>query len=297
MPEVPLYPVEAFFTDPVRSAATNSPDGTRLAYLAEHLGHLNVWVEDLETGEAHPVTHDARRSIKGYRWTADPRWLLYSQDEGGDEAWHVFRVDLRQPEQPAVDLTPFPGVVVHYELLRGEPCAALVTMNLRRPDEVDVHRVDVATGEITPVAENPGWVAGWVLGASGDVYARRLEEGGDETLLRWVPGGELVELVTFAGAHNPLSLVPLQVTPDGSGLWVGSNRHSEHTQLWYVDGSDGSETLLAARDGVSVDETGGVVPSLPAPLITDRATGELLAVRFLGERQELVVLDERFPRC
>ena len=42
---VQRYPVEAFFSDPVRAGASISKDGTRLAYLAPENGRLNVWIE------------------------------------------------------------------------------------------------------------------------------------------------------------------------------------------------------------------------------------------------------------
>jgi dipeptidyl aminopeptidase/acylaminoacyl peptidase len=288
------YPVEAFFSDPVRSGATISPDGTRIAYLAPENGRVNVWVEPVEGGDAVCVTHDHNRGVRSYRWTSDPRWMLYAQDDDGDECWHVFRVDLDSPDQPAVDLTPFPKVVVNYELLdKSFGLKALITMNRRRPDEVDVHRLDIVTGEIELVAQNPGHVAGWVLSPSGQLFAKTLADNGDETLHRW-DDGVLTPLTTFVGADNPLSVWPLQPTPSGDGLWVGSNRGTDNTRLVHISAVDGTETLVAGHEVLSLDETSGVAPTNPQALIRDRGTGELLAVRYLGERQEIEVLDPAF---
>lgn len=289
------YPVEAFFSDPIRAGASISPDGTRLAYLAPEHNRLNVWIEPVDGGEAVCVTHDHNRGIHAYRWTGDPRWLLYTQDDDGDENWHVFRVDLENPAAPAVELTPFPKVVVHFELLDEDPHLALITMNRRRPDEVDVHRLDIVTGEIELVAENPGDVSGWILSSSGAIFARTLDADGNETLNRWDAEQGVVPLATFSGADNPLSVQPQLPTPSGDGLWVGSNRHSENTQLVHVSAVDGTETVVAAHETLGVDETAGVRPAdTPSPLITSRATGEILAVRFLGDRQEIQVLDPAF---
>src|ERR1700712_5151692 len=111
MPLPEMISVEDLFSSPQRAAATISPDGTRLAYLAPWHDRLNVWVEDLTPGaEPRRVTADENRSIVIYQWTDDPRWMLYMQDSDGDENWHVYRVDLTDPGAPAVDLTPFPGV-------------------------------------------------------------------------------------------------------------------------------------------------------------------------------------------
>ncbi|MEV6984766.1 hypothetical protein AB0M95_26390 [Sphaerisporangium sp. NPDC051017] len=53
--------------------------------------------------------------------------MVYAQDDDGDECRHVFRVDLDDPQTPAVDLTPLPKVVVHYGLLDDDPAPALIT--------------------------------------------------------------------------------------------------------------------------------------------------------------------------
>jgi dipeptidyl aminopeptidase/acylaminoacyl peptidase len=285
--------VRDFFADPVRSGATLSPDGTHLAYLAPERNRLNVWLEPVGGGEAVCVTHDHNRGIHRYRWSGDPRWLLYAQDDDGDECWHVFRVDLDHPDEPAVDLTPFPKVVVHHELLAGDPRHALITMNRRRPDEVDVHRLDLLTGDIDLVAENPGNVAAWIVGPSGAIFATTLDEEGNSTIHRWDAETGLTALATFSGADNPLGVTPIQVTPNGDGLWVGSNRGSEHTRLVHISAVDGTETVVSVHDTLGIDETAAVA-QLPPALICDRATGELLAVRYLGERQAIDVVDERF---
>jgi hypothetical protein len=39
-----MISVEDFFAPPVQAAATISPDGTRIAYLAPWKNRLNVWV-------------------------------------------------------------------------------------------------------------------------------------------------------------------------------------------------------------------------------------------------------------
>jgi dipeptidyl aminopeptidase/acylaminoacyl peptidase len=291
----PHYPVEAFFADPVRTAPALAPDGTRLSYLAPRDGRLNVWVEPVDGGEAVCVTHDVRRGIRSYRWAVDPRWLLYLQDEGGDENWHLFRVDLEHPKQPAEDLTPYPGVTVEYELLPAEPTTALVTMNLRDRSLRDVYRLDLATGSYELLVQNPGDVAGWVFSASGRVFARSVDAAGNHVLNRWDQERGLVPLATFSGAAHPVTLSPLEATADGSALLVGSNESGEQTELVRVDASDGSVTVLASDEALSLDVTAAGMPgSVPPALIKRRADGRLLAARFLGERQQIRVLDPAF---
>ncbi|HVV75658.1 MAG TPA: S9 family peptidase [Mycobacteriales bacterium] len=289
------YPMSAFFANPKRSGATISPDGKQLGFLAEEHGRLNVWVLPFDSApnldDAVCVTHDHNRNITRYRWTADPRWLLYEQDTDGDENWHLFRVDLDDPAAAAVDLTPYPDVRVEYTMLASDPHAALIAMNRRRADVSDVFRLDIVTGEMELVAENPGDVIGWVLSASGTIVAR-VNTGTAETLYRWRPD-DRDEITSYDAAENPLGAVPMVITPDGTGLWLGSNRDREHTRLVHIDFETRAETVVASRDDVGVDETSNLQPVAP-PLICDAATGKPLAVRFLGERQQIEVIDPDF---
>ena len=59
-----LISVEDLFSAPERTAATISPDGTRIAYLAPWQNRLNVWVQDVD-GKEEPrcVTADETRSV------------------------------------------------------------------------------------------------------------------------------------------------------------------------------------------------------------------------------------------
>ncbi len=296
MPLPNLITVEEFFDSPVRAAAKISPDGTRIAFLAPSNGRLNVWVEDLDgDGPARVVTADATRSVQVFSWTTDPRWLLYQQDAGGDERWHLMRVDLEDPGAPAVDLTPFDGATSFLlDLPIARPGIAIVINNARKADEFDVLEIDIATGEITEVERNPGTVAAWVYGADGALFAATQDGDGAIAIRRWDPAArELRTIAEFDGIDYPLGVFPMVPAPDG-GLWLGSNRGTDRTRIVHVDRVTGEETEVDSHPTLDLDTTGLVAPSLPQPLIVDPRTGALLGVRYLGERGEIRALDARF---
>ncbi|WP_019203744.1 S9 family peptidase [Tsukamurella sp. 1534] len=304
MPENPapdspprLITVEEFFDSPVRAGAQISPDGTRLAFLAPRDNRLNVWVEDLDGDEpARCVTADSTRSVQMYHWTDDPRWLLYLQDRGGDEKWHLHRVDLDDPDAPAVDLTPFDGAMaLLMDLPRSRPGTVVVALNNRQVEEFDVHEIDIASGEMTLLERNPGNVAGWIPGPGGELYASVQNDDGDIEICRWDSAArELNRIALYDGADYPLGMFPVIATPDGGGLWLGSNRGSDRTRPVRLDVETGEETEVDSHPTLDLDTTGLVSPVLPSPLILDRKTGELLGVRYLGERQDIHALDPGF---
>ena len=292
-----LIAVEDLLRPPERARASISPDGTRIAFLAPWRNRLNVWIEHLDPGsEPRCVTADETRTVQDYRWTDDPRFLLYLQDDGGDENWHVFRVDLDDAGSAAVDLTPFPGSrVLDLTLPPARPGTAIVQLTGRGSAAIELHELDIATGELTQLSGAPGPVRSWRWIGDGTLLVEQLTDDGDIELLRTVPGSDELRPVTvFDGADHPLGVFPFEVTPDGTGVWVGSTRGSDRTRLARIDLVSGAETEVHSHPSFDLDTRALVLTTLPSPLIRHRRTGELLGARYLDERQVVHALDPHF---
>lgn len=295
-----LIDIEEFFADPEFSGASISPDGTRIAYRAPAHGRRNIWVRgiDQDHEDAVCVTHDARRGITTYYWTDDPRWLLYLQDTDGNEDWHLYRVDLDAPDEPAVDLTPLaPGSRVFGAEPSAEvPGTVLVWMN-QRPMFIDTFRIEVATGATTLHLEQtePGLT---VLLDRHDqpAFTTRLAEDGAFEFSTIDPGtGDERFLCRMGGAEHPMGVQPQLATPDGQGLLVGAYQDSDDLRLVRIDRETGVETVVAAVPGHSLDIMGTMAPDvLPPTVFRSRRTGAVLAARFVGDRPRIEVVDPRF---
>ncbi|WP_280276938.1 S9 family peptidase [Nocardia wallacei] len=295
-----LVAVEEFFADPEFSGASISPDGTRIAYRAPAHGRRNVWVRGIDEDheDAVCVTHDARRGITSYYWTDDPRWLLYLQDTDGNEDWHLYRVDLEAPDEPAVDLTPLaPGSrVFGAEPSAAVPGTVLVWMN-KRPHFIDAFRIDVARGTTTPHLEQSEPGATVLLDRSDrPAFASQLAEDGVFQFFTIDPStGEKHPLLRVGGAEHPMGAQPQLVTPDGQGLLLGAYQDSVDLRLIRVDRETGQQTVVAAVPGHSLDITGMMAPGvLPPTVFLSRRTGEVLAARFVGDRPRIEVVDPHF---
>lgn len=288
--------VEDFFGPPTRAKAALSPDGKKLAYLALWKNRMNVWIESVDApGDARCVTTEDR-GVVSYHWTRDPRWLLYSRDQGGDENLHVYRVDLEDPDAAAVDLTPYPGVrTMGLDLPAGRPGKVITQLNLRDRAQFDLVELDIATGDLTTLAQSSdGRVAGW-LHSERELFAVATTAEGDVELSRWdAATGEPTPVARFEGGDAPLGIYPMEVTPDGSGVWLGSNRGSDRLRLARLDLATGKEEEVDSHPQYDLDTRARVFPALPSPLIRSRLTGELLGVRYLGERQVIHALDPDF---
>lgn len=288
MTTAPLIPLDDFFGNPERVGAQISPDGQRIAYLAPEGGRLNVWVRTVGAEDDRCVTHDHTRGIFTYRWARDPGMLLYLQDTGGDENYHIFRVDLDAPDAPAVDLTPYDGVKVELLALPpGDPTGAVVALNKRDPGLFDAARLDLSTGELTTLLENPGTLGDFATDLAGHVVAAYGQTpDGDTEILAVQPDGSLRLLAHYAN-EDAGSL--LGVAPDGTALWVGSARDNDLVRLVRLDVQSGEETVIDEDSEADLES-----PDTRAPVLRGRADGELLAAIYVRDRVVIHPLTERF---
>jgi dipeptidyl aminopeptidase/acylaminoacyl peptidase len=249
-------------------------------------------VQDVDDdATARCVTADETRSVYIYRWTDNPRWMLYMQDSGGDENWHVYRIDLENPDTPAVDLTPFPGTRASFELPKRLPGKAIVQINKRNPELFDVYELDIATGELTLRAENPGNVVNWLSGPNGDLFTNTLTADGDVEISHWDPATSTLRPVkVYDGSDYPVGIFPVTITPDGKGIWLPSYENSDRSRLVLVDVAGGTETEVDSHPTFDL----GNQMVLPSPFILSQRTGDLIGARYYGERQLIHPLDPNF---
>ena len=104
-----LIPREVLFGNPEYASPSISPDGKLLTYIRPDEGVLNVFVRTIGASDDRVVTSDRYRGIRQYFWAEDSTTLLYLQDDGGDENFHLFGIDATKPGAAARDLTPFKG--------------------------------------------------------------------------------------------------------------------------------------------------------------------------------------------
>jgi dipeptidyl aminopeptidase/acylaminoacyl peptidase len=180
----------ALFGNPVRTQARLSPDGRFLSFLAPRAGVLNVWLAPLDDlNSARPITEDRRRGIREHYWALTGKHVLYLQDEGGDENWRVYSVDVESGAER--DLTPVDGVQAQVVGLSPDrPTIALVGLNDRDPQWHDLFEIDIVTGARERTETNAQGFAGYLedLQLRPRLALRTLEDGGGE-LLRRTPAG------------------------------------------------------------------------------------------------------------
>ncbi len=190
----PLIDRELFFGDPEIAGAQLSPDGQYIAFLKPFNGTRNVWVK--RTGEAfdkaRPLTADAKRPIPQFFWSRDGKYVLFVQDNAGDENYNVYAV--RPDQAPAAgkdvpearNLTSAQGArALIYAVPKGDPDGLLVGLNDRDKAWHDLYRVRISTGERTLLRKNAERIALWQFDLKDDLrLAVRTADNGDTEILR-----------------------------------------------------------------------------------------------------------------
>jgi len=292
----PLIDREVFFDDPKIAASQVSPDGTYMTFTKPYKGVENIWIKGIDEpfDAARPLTAD-ERPVPGYFWSEDSKYVLYVQDKGGNENFHVYAVDPKAaPEEatgvpPARDLTPLENVRAFiYAVPEATPGTILVGLNDRDPALHDVYSVDLATGERKLLIQNDANVASWVTDLDGKVRlaVRQTPDGGTEILR--VADGKLGDALYTCSWQETCS--PVRFHKDGKRVYLESNKGDDVdlVRLLLVDVATGESTVVESDPEGEVDFGGAVFSD---------ATEDLIATVYVGDRIRVYPKTEKLAKA
>ncbi len=279
--EAELIPRELLFGNPSRAQARLSPDGAYMTWLAPDEGILNVWIAPSgDPDAARALTSDRGRGVRNHFWALNGRYVLYVQDKGGDENFHVYAVDVESGAER--DLTPFDGArAIPYEASWEHPDLFMIGVNNRDPAWFDVYRVDVTTGERELVYENTDQLDGFTFDHDLDLrMAFHAEPDGSMTVMK-IADGDASELFVIP-YEDALTTSILGFDAANENVYAVDSRGRDKSALVRIDADTGAVEVLAQDD--MADISGLMMhPTEHRP--------EAYAVNYL--RTEWTTLDER----
>ena len=162
---VKQYPLEDFFRNSDRSGYQISPDGNYFSFLAPYEDRMNIFVQRIGSEDTVRLTSETARSVAGYMWATNER-ILFMKDTAGDENYQLYGVNLDGSDLRAY--TAFPGVrTTLIDDLEDIPNEVIIGMNKRQAEIFDPYRLNLETGELTQLAENPGNWQGYMTDHEG----------------------------------------------------------------------------------------------------------------------------------
>jgi dipeptidyl aminopeptidase/acylaminoacyl peptidase len=293
-PLPPLIDRGLFFADPETSGGQISPDGKFLAFRRPYKGVLNLWVKGMDQpfSAARPVTAGSKQPVQESFWTEDSRYLVYTQDQIGDDSVHAFVVDpaavAGDAGVPAArDLTPAGKVTAQILALpEATPGVMILAINDRDPAAADVYRIDIASGKRQLLVRNGDHVIAWNTDLSGKVrLGQRLTADGGREILR-VDKNRLTQIYSCGPFET---CQPLRFHKDGRRVYLITNKgRPDLSRLVLLDVATALDDVVETDPEQKVD--------FGSADFSD-ATEELVATNYDAERLRTYPRDPEYRRA
>jgi dipeptidyl aminopeptidase/acylaminoacyl peptidase len=226
-----LIPMEDFFKNPESAVYDLSPDGEHIAFLKPWQNRLNVHVQKIGEDDVTRITSSTERDIAGYMWANNER-IAYVQDTAGDENFRVYAVDIDGSDSK--ELTPYEKVRASIiDELESDPEHMLIDMNKRDARVFDVYRININTGQMEMIAQNPGNITGWMTDHDGKLRIALTTDGVNTSVLfRDSEKDDFKALITTSFKET---ITPLFFTFDNKNLYVSSNIGRDKAAIFEYD--------------------------------------------------------------
>ena len=237
MPE--LIPLEDFFKNPERSSYNISPDGKYISFMAPYENRMNIFVQKAGSEKVTRLTSETDRDISGYYWANNKR-ILFLKDNGGDENFALYGVDMDGKNLKC--LTCFENVRTQIiDDLEDQPDEVIIGLNKRNAMLFDPYRLNIKTGEMVMLAENPGNIQGWMTDHEGKLrVALAIVDGVNTQLLyRDTEDQEFKPILT---TNFKESMSPEFFTFDNKRLYATSNIGRDKSAAIIFDPATATET-------------------------------------------------------
>lgn len=224
--------LEDFFRNPEKTGFQISPDGKYFSYMAPYENRLNLFVQEIGSDKATRITSETARSIAGSLWANGNR-ILYMKDTGGDENYQLYGVNLDGTDAKAY--TAFPNVRTQIiDKLENIDSLVIVGLNKRNPQVFDPYRLNLNTGELSLLAENPGNIQGWMTDHEGKLrVALAIVDGVNTQILYRETEEQPFRPVLTTNFKETVSFVSF--TPDNKMVYALTNIGRDKAALVLMD--------------------------------------------------------------
>lgn len=277
--QVKQIPLKDFFRNPEKTGYAISPNGKYFSYLAPGgtENRLNIFIQEIGVDKPIQITSETKRDIVRYFWKGNKK-ILYLQDTDGDENFKLYSVNSDGSNLKL--LTPAEKVRAEIvDDLEEIDDFILISMNKRNPQVFDVYRLNVNTGEMNMIAENPGNIMGWVTDHEGKLRVATASDGVNSVLMYRDNESEQFRNVLTTNFRE--SVDPLFFTFDNKYLWVSSNLGRDKSAIVKFDIANGKELELL-YEHPDVDVSG---------LAYSKKRKVLTSIYYTTDKRHLKILD------
>ena len=238
----------------------------------------------------NPITADTKRPIPGYFWSRDGKYILFVQDQAGDENYNVYAVN--PAETPAAgqdvpaarNLTEAKKVrAAIYSVPRSDPDAIYIGLNDRDAAWHDLYKVKISTGERTLIRKNTERITAYFFDLKDQLrLATRSAENGDTEVLR-VDADKFTKVY---GCNVFEACGPIRFHKDGERVYFQTNKGDvDLVRLVLFNPATGKEELVESDPLKHVDFGNAIFSEV---------SDELIATTYDDERERIYFKDKAF---
>jgi len=291
----PVIDREIFFGNPEYAGAQISPDGKYISFIKPLNGTMNIWVKGVDDpfDAARPMTNDQKRPVRNYFWSRDSKYILFVQDNGGDENFNVFAVNPADkpaggsPVPAARNLTEAKGIrAMIQNVPKTEPDSIYVGINDRDKAWHDIYKVRISTGERTLVLENKDRYQGVIFdNADKPRLALRSAQNGDSEVLRLEPDGKTTKIYS-CDVFETCGVIAFH--KDNKRAYVQTNKgNPDLIELQLLDVDTGQTSLVESDPMKRVDLNGVSI---------SQVTHDLIGTTYYDDRIRIYFKDKDFEK-
>ncbi|MGX5690327.1 prolyl oligopeptidase family serine peptidase [Arcticibacter tournemirensis] len=285
------YAVPDYFSRPKQSAFKLSPDGKYFSYREKDAaGKRHVYVKNVVTGEVKKILEEGKELIRDYGWVNNTR-LIYIQDEGGNENYHLFAVDLNGSNN--LPLTPFDKVRVEIvKVLKDQPDYMIIQMNKDNPEIFEPYKINIKTGALEKLFENKDAanpISGYDFDKDGNLRAYTKQQGGTNYVLYYRESAAApFKKIKETTWKDTFTIIDFDYTSGNQHLaYVLSNLNSNTAEIQLYDLKN-NKPVKTLFNNKTYDSEG---------LVTSRKRNyEVDYYSYMGERSEIVPVSDTFKK-
>lgn len=225
-------PLENFFKNPEKIDYQVSPDGTYFSFMAPYEKRMNLFVQKIGSDTTIRITSETERDISASMWAGNNR-ILFIKDTGGDENYQLYGVNI--DGSGLKSYTNFPNVRTKIiDPLEKIDSLVIIGMNKRNPQVFDPYRLNLNTGELTLLAENPGNIQEWMTDHDGKLrVASAIVDGVNTQILYRDTEDQPFKPVLTTNFKETVSFAVF--TPDNKMVYALTNIGRDKTALVLMD--------------------------------------------------------------
>jgi len=250
---------------------------------------MNIFVQKVGTNDSIRLTSETERSIFDYFWGNNNR-ILFLKDTGGDENYQLYGVNIDGSN--LIALTAFKGVTTNIiDDLPEIDSVIIIGLNKRNPQIFDPYRLNIETGKMTMLAENPGNIQDWMTDHDGKLRLALALDGVNKSVLYRDSENENFATVMFYQWNRRVgwSTTDPMINSDGGTNWNGTDsegtvwkKSNDPSPIgWRVPTFEEINTLLDT-DKVSYEWT--TKNGVNGGKFTDKVSGKSIFLPAIGDR-------------